>query len=69
MGGLVAAYYGVNVGQVWKPAEDLPTWITGIDGNPLAGVLGLLLLLGIVIASRVTTGSQRTQSRGEERRF
>ncbi len=68
-GGLVAAYYGVNVGQLWSPAEDIPTWITGIDGNPLAGVLGLLLLLAIAIASRVTTESQRTQRKGGGRRL
>ncbi|TVR16194.1 MAG: CPBP family intramembrane metalloprotease [Phormidium sp. GEM2.Bin31] len=47
-GGLVAAYYGVNVGELWRPAQDIPSWITGIDGNPLAGLLGLLLLVAIV---------------------
>jgi uncharacterized protein len=32
----------------------VPPWITGLDGNPLAGLLGLglLLLLGILIFRR-----------------
>ncbi|MBD3881242.1 CPBP family intramembrane metalloprotease [Phormidium tenue FACHB-886] len=42
--GFVWAYYIVNVGQLAQYTGRVPEWITGIDRNPLAGVLGLLLL-------------------------
>jgi membrane protease YdiL (CAAX protease family) len=49
-GGLVGTYYWVNVGQWLKNTQTVPTWVTGIDGNPLAGALGLLLLSLLAIA-------------------
>lgn len=42
--GLVWSYYLVNVGELVTYTGTLPEWITGIDHNPLAGVLGLLCL-------------------------
>lgn len=42
--GLVWSYYLVNVGELATDSGTLPEWITGIDRNPLAGVLGLLCL-------------------------
>ena len=44
-GGLVWAYYIVNVGQLVQYTQKVPAWMTGIDGNPLAGMIGLLCLL------------------------
>lgn len=42
--GLVWGYYILNVGQIVEYTGKVPPWITGIDGNPIAGVMGLLLL-------------------------
>ncbi|NJN20901.1 MAG: LPXTG cell wall anchor domain-containing protein [Leptolyngbya sp. RL_3_1] len=46
-GGLVWAYYQVTVGELITPTGLVPAWITGIQGNPLAGVMGAGLLGGI----------------------
>ena len=45
--GLVWAYYIVNVGQLIEYTDTVPVWVTGIDGNPIAGVMGLLFLSGL----------------------
>ena len=46
--GLVWGYYIVNVGQLIEYTNQVPVWITGIDGNPIAGVMGLVFLSGFV---------------------
>jgi membrane protease YdiL (CAAX protease family) len=51
-GGLVWMYYVLNVGQLLQPTGQVPAWVTGLDGNPLAGVLGITLLLGLAIGFR-----------------
>jgi len=50
-GGLVAGYYFLKVGQLIEYTQTVPDWLTGIDGNPLAGLmgyLGLLILAGLL---------------------
>lgn len=42
--GLVWGYYIINVGNLVDYTGRVPTWVTGLDGNPLAGVMGLLTL-------------------------
>lgn len=42
--GLVWGYYIINVGQLIRYSGKVPEWITGIDKNPLSGVMGLLFL-------------------------
>jgi hypothetical protein len=42
--GLVWGYYILNVGKLVKYSEQVSPWITGVDGNPIAGVMGLLFL-------------------------
>ena len=42
--GLVWGYYIINVGQLVEYSGQVPSWITGVDRNPLAGVMGLLFL-------------------------
>ena len=42
--GLVWAYYIVNVGQLIEYRDRVPVWVTGIDRNPIAGIMGLLFL-------------------------
>lgn len=46
-GGLVWAYYQVDVGNLVRTTAQVPTWVTGVDDNPLAGFLGLCLLTGL----------------------
>ena len=42
--GLIWGYYIVNVGGLIRYTKAVPEWVTGIDKNPLAGLLGLILL-------------------------
>jgi LPXTG-motif cell wall-anchored protein len=53
-GGLVWGYYILNVGKLLNYTEVVPSWITGIDHNPIAGVMGLLFLgiLGFLMKRR-----------------
>ncbi|PSR19711.1 CPBP family intramembrane metalloprotease [filamentous cyanobacterium CCP3] len=45
--GLVWGYYLLEVGNLLQPTGTVPAWVTGLDGNPLAGLLGLTLLAGL----------------------
>ena len=47
--GLVWGYYAFNVGELVNYIPQVPEWLTGIDKNPLAGLLGLALL-GVIAA-------------------
>lgn len=47
--GLVWGYYIVNVGQIIEYTSEVPAWVTGIDGNPIAGVTGLIFLTGLIL--------------------
>jgi uncharacterized protein len=40
--GLVWGYYILNVGQLVRSTDTVSPWITGVDGNPVAGMMGLL---------------------------
>lgn len=42
--GLVWGYYLLKVGQLVIQSDGISPWITGVDGNPLAGLLGLVAL-------------------------
>ncbi len=42
--GLVWGYYGLNVGQMVVYTGQVPPWVTGLDRNPLAGLLGLAFM-------------------------
>lgn len=43
-GGLVFTYYQFDVNDLVSTTNRVPDWITGVSGNPLAGLLGLSLL-------------------------
>jgi uncharacterized protein len=47
--GLVWSYYLLKVGELVQLTNRVPEWVTGIDGNPLAGVMGLLFLTGLAV--------------------
>ena len=51
-GGLVGGYYIINVGELMKYSHQVPDWITGVNNNPLAGVMGLVLLSGLALWMR-----------------
>lgn len=50
--GLVWAYYIVNTTQWMVPNGTVPDWLTGIGGNPLAGLIGLTFLGGMALMVR-----------------
>ncbi|MGI0490897.1 lysostaphin resistance A-like protein [Alkalinema pantanalense CENA528] len=43
-GGLVGGYYILNVGKLIHPVATVPTWLTGMNGNPLASFPGVMTL-------------------------
>lgn len=47
--GIVWGYYLLKVGQLVQLTNRAPEWVTGIDGNPLSGVVGLLFLIGLAL--------------------
>jgi membrane protease YdiL (CAAX protease family) len=46
-GGLVWGYYLVRVGALTQSTQRVPEWVTGINGNPLAGALGLSVMTAL----------------------
>lgn len=50
--GLVWGNYVIEVGQWVHYTQRVPEWITGIGRNPLAGVLGVLSLMGLAVLMR-----------------
>ncbi len=63
--GLVWGYYIVNVGKLSEYTGWAPEWVTGIDRNPLAGLLGLLLLTAIASQFAITARPKATYAAGE----
>ena len=51
--GLIWSYYAVNVGELVQYTQRVPLWITGVDGNPLAGILGIGLLVIMAVLVRL----------------
>lgn len=48
-GGLVWGYYIFNVGQIVQYNDNISPWITGVDRNPIAGLIGLSILTLLLI--------------------
>jgi hypothetical protein len=51
-GGLVWCYYIVNTTHWLQPTGIVPEWVTGINGNPIAGIVGIIFLSVIAIGFR-----------------
>jgi hypothetical protein len=51
-GGLICGYYIINVGRLIKYSGQVPEWVTGVNNNPLAGVMGLVFLSMLVLWMR-----------------
>ena len=45
--GLVWGYYIINVGELTKYSGVVPDWVTGVNNNPLQGVMGVLFMGGL----------------------
>ena len=50
--GLVWGYYMINIGQLVRYSGSVPDWVTGVNGNPLAGAIGLLFLSVLAVGMR-----------------
>lgn len=48
-GGLVWAYYIINVGDLIAYSDRASPLITGLDGNPMSGMMGWLFLVGLAV--------------------
>lgn len=46
-GGLVWGYYIINVGKLTKYSGVVPDWVTGVNNNPLQGMIGVLFMGGL----------------------
>ncbi len=59
--GMVWAYYIVNVGKMVEYSGRVSDWVTGINGNPLSGLLGLVCLglLAIGLAKFSTSDTKK----------
>ena len=66
--GLVWGYYILNIGKLVQYSDKVSPWITGIDGNPIAGVMGLLFLgiLALWMRSKASRNLHGRQSDGEK---
>lgn len=58
--GLVWAYYILRVGALTEYTDRVPAWITGIDDNPLAGLIGILFLAGITSLMHYASRSNKS---------
>lgn len=52
-GGLVWGYYVINVGQIVQYHDLVPQWVTGIDQNPLAGIMGISFLVILLFGLKI----------------
>ncbi|WP_041233856.1 CPBP family intramembrane glutamic endopeptidase [Cylindrospermum stagnale] len=54
-GGLVWGYYIVNVGELITYSQQVPDWVTGVNKNPLQGLIGVLFMSGLALWMRGRT--------------
>ena len=59
-GGLVWGNYIIEVGKLIKYSGAAPQWVTGVNNNPLAGVMGFngFNIVGIVDAPKTVENRQ-----------
>lgn len=57
-GGLVWGYYIINVGNLIEYSRTVPIWVTGVNDNPLAGVMGLLGLTILTLWMKINSYSK-----------
>ncbi|OUL26296.1 type II CAAX endopeptidase family protein [Nostoc sp. 106C] len=54
-GGLVWGYYIINIGELIKYSGRVPDWVTGVNNNPLQGVMGVLFMSVLALWMRERT--------------
>lgn len=59
--GMVWAYYIINVGQMVTYSGRVSDWVTGINGNPISGFLGLVFL-GVLAIILLKFSGKNSQS-------
>lgn len=64
--GLIWGYYIINVGGLSEYTSRAPEWVTGIDRNPLAGLMGLILLGLIARGFAKTAQTKTTQTKATQ---
>lgn len=57
-GGLVWGYYMINVGGLIEYTNQVSPLLTGIDGNPIAGGLGLIFLGVLAVIMKAKAGNK-----------
>jgi membrane protease YdiL (CAAX protease family) len=57
--GLIWGWYIINVGQLVKYSGRVPDWVTGVNNNPLAGLMGLAFLVVLGLGIPNTSGRSR----------
>jgi uncharacterized protein len=50
--GLIWIWYIVNVGKLIEYTGTVPVWVTGVNENPLAGIIGLSFLVILAVRMR-----------------
>ncbi len=60
--GLVWLNYVLTVGGLVQATEQVPAWVTGIDRNPLAGLLGIAMMGAIALWVGIDAASQSQRS-------
>lgn len=58
-GGFVWGYYIINVGGLIKYSGQVPDWVTGVNNNPLQGVMGVLFMSVLALWMRGQTERSR----------
>ncbi len=61
--GLVWGIYMINVADLVAYSDQIPEWLTGIDQNPLAGAIGLVFLLGLLLSFGYLLKGQKSSRR------
>jgi membrane protease YdiL (CAAX protease family) len=51
-GGLVWGYYIINVGELTEYSQQVPDWVTGVNNNPLQGLMGVLFMSALALWMR-----------------
>ncbi|BCL36771.1 CPBP family intramembrane glutamic endopeptidase [Nostoc sp. MS1] len=51
-GGLVWGYYIINVGGLIQYTGQVPNWVTGVNNNPLQGVMGVVFMFVLALWMR-----------------
>jgi uncharacterized protein len=54
--GLFWGYYMLNIGKLVESSQQVSPWITGVDGNPIAGIMGILFLSILAVWMRKRLG-------------